>query len=128
MITMNKNEKAFLMTYRSLQTIEHLEFLLESAKSILAYLKTQTEAQRPITIANACRCRCGYTSITQICQKLMKLKVVERVFLRTEIVETKECNWIWEGGKCRELPPTIKEKEVEVYGYILTDRNFSFDD
>lgn len=119
MITMNKNEKAFLMTYRSPQTFEHFEFLLEGAKSILAYLKTQTEAQRPVTIGKACFI--SNSGITQICQKLMKLKVVERVSLGVKVVTISDYN-PFTGNTLN------KDIEVEQFGYILTDRNFSFDD
>lgn len=119
MITMNKNEKAFLMTYRSPQNFEHFESLLEGAKSILAYLKTQTEAQRPITIGNACRR--SYSSVTQICQKLMELKVVKRVPLGVEVVTISDYS-PFTGNTLN------KDIEVERFGYIFVDRNFSFDD
>lgn len=119
MITMNKNERDFLMTYRTPQTLRDFEFLLDGAKSILAYLKTQTEAQRPITIGKACHR--SYSGVTQICQKLMKLKVVKRVPLGVEVVTISDYS-PFTGNTLN------KEIEIERFGYVLVDRNFSFDD
>jgi hypothetical protein len=119
MITMTKNERDFLETYRSPQTFEHFEFLLIKAKKILTYLKTQTEAQRPVTIGEACFI--SNSGVTQICQKLMKLKVVERVSLGVKVVTISDYS-PFTGNTLN------KDIEVEQFGYILTDHNFSFDD
>lgn len=132
------NERKFLNKYVSLGANDAL-LRLEQAREIVAYLKLQTEPQRPKTIAafwegSDCpihRCLDETPIVSAILGKLKDLGIVKRVCIGKEKVML-NAGWSFkrdEKGRIvgwEEKP--AREGEVEIYGYILTDRNFSFDD
>jgi hypothetical protein len=134
----SNNERRFLNKYVALGVKDAL-LRLEQAREIVAFLKSQTEALRPKTIAafwegSDCpihRCLDETPTVSAILGKLKELGIVERVRIGEEKITLNAGYRIKrdEYGCCLGLEATPeREGEVEVYGYILTDRNFSFDD